>query len=79
MLKTNAHRGQGVSVVPQQQAITAALASSTGEDAAAELVQEYKSAQYMVAGRRFYLRYPQVTMLHHSLQQSGCISCCTDK
>ena len=56
VLKTTAHRGQGVSVVPQQQAVRAALTSSTGEDAATEMVQEYKGEQYMVAGRRFYLR-----------------------
>lgn len=56
VLKTTAHRGQGVAVVPQQQAITAALTSSSGEDASPEFVQEYKSEQYMVAGRRFYLR-----------------------
>ena len=59
VLKTTAHRGQGVSVTPQQQAMTAALASSTGEGAPIELVQEYKSQQYTVAGRRFYLRYPE--------------------
>ena len=56
VLKTTAHRGQGVSVLPQQQAITAVLASSAEEDATAEMVQEYKSEQYTVAGRRFYLR-----------------------
>ncbi len=56
VLKTTAHRGQGVSVVPQQQAVRAALTGSTGEDAATEMVQEYKAEQYMVAGRRFYLR-----------------------
>ena len=50
VLKTTAHRGQGVSVVPQQQAITAALTGSAGEDVSAVLLQEYKSAQYMVAG-----------------------------
>ena len=56
VLKTTAHRGQGVSVMPQQQAIKAALTSSTEEDALAELVQEYKAEQYVVAGRKFYLR-----------------------
>lgn len=56
VLKTTAHRGQGVSVLPQQQAIRAVLTSSAGEDAMTEMVQEYKSEQYTVAGRRFYLR-----------------------
>ena len=56
VLKSNAHRGQGVSVLPQQQAIRAALRSGFQEDASAELVQEYKAEQYTVAGRKFYLR-----------------------
>ena len=56
VLKTTAHRGQGVSVLAERQAVRAALTGSTGEDAATEMVQEYKREQYMVAGRRFYLR-----------------------
>ena len=56
VLKSNAHRGQGVNVLPQHQAIKAALHSGLREDEPAELVQEYKAKQYTVAGRKFYLR-----------------------
>lgn len=56
VLKTTAHRGQGVSVMPQLQAIKAALTSTTREDTSAELLQEYKAEQYTVAGRKFYFR-----------------------
>lgn len=56
VLKSNAHRGQGVNVLPQHQAIKAALHSGFQEDEPAELVQEYKAEQYTIAGRKFYLR-----------------------
>ena len=56
VLKSTAHRGQGVAVLPEREAIRAALSSRTAGDAPAELVQEYKAEQYMVAGRKFYLR-----------------------
>lgn len=56
VLKSNAHRGQGVNVLPQQQAIEFVLRSGFQEDVPAELVQLYKAEQYTVAGRKFYLR-----------------------
>ena len=75
VLKTTAHRGQGVSVMPQQQAIKAALqTSSTEEDALAELVQEYKAEQYVVAGRKFYLRCSNPSSLERSQSVPGIIT-----
>ena len=76
VLKTTAHRGQGVFVLPQQQAITAVLASSAEEDATAEMVQEYKSEQYTVAGRRFYLRCGRTWCTPaHQVGYARCLHC----
>jgi len=74
VLKTTAHRGQGVSVMPQQQAIKAALTSSTGEDASAELVQQYKAEQYVVARRKFYLRCFGPSSLENSQSVPGFVT-----
>lgn len=54
VLKEDAHRGEGVLVVPEAEAL--ARAGAARLDGALEMVQAYLGEQYTVAGRRFYLR-----------------------
>lgn len=57
MLKEDAHRGQGVAVVPEAEALAkAGSARLDGGQGGLEMVQAYLGNQYTVAGRRFYLR-----------------------
>jgi hypothetical protein len=57
VLKENTHRGQGVLVVPEAEAVARAGAAQAGDGGEGpEMVQAYLGEQYTVAGRRFYLR-----------------------
>ncbi len=58
VLKENAHRGQGVVVLPEKEATVRAV-SDRGKDGMLlyEMAQAYISKQLTVAGRKFYLRY----------------------
>ncbi|BDA46895.1 probable tubulin polyglutamylase ttll6 [Coccomyxa sp. Obi] len=57
VLKENAHRGQGVIVLPEKEAMARAI-SVRGRDGTLlyEMAQAYISKQLTVAGRKFYLR-----------------------
>ena len=57
VLKEDAHRGQGVAVVPEVEALTrAGTAMLDRGQGGLEMVQTYLGEQYTVAGRRFYVR-----------------------
>lgn len=56
MLKENSHRGQGVLVLPEREAMARAGSSNPDGSTAHEMVQAYIGDQYTVANRRFYLR-----------------------
>ena len=57
VLKENTHRGQGVLVVPEVEAIAiAGGARPGGSEQGPEMVQAYLGEQLTIAGRRFYLR-----------------------
>jgi hypothetical protein len=57
VLKENAHRGQGVVVLPEKEAVMQAI-SERGRDGRLlyEMSQAYIAEQLTVAGRKFYLR-----------------------
>ncbi len=58
VLKENAHRGQGVVVLPEKEAVMRAI-SERGRDGGVlyEMSQAYIGNQLTVAGRKFYLRW----------------------
>jgi hypothetical protein len=57
VLKEDAHRGQGVVVLPRDEAVRTAISARHADGSHVyELAQEYIRDQYTVAQRRFYLR-----------------------